>query len=168
MFRIPKWIFLIFAISSSACLALPEDSKQKVIIASDYSVYNYKTGVNVYEGNVKVDQGTTHITADRLITKNNDEHKMREAIAYGTKERAHYWTIPKINDPQVDAYANIIKFYPIESNVTLEKNVFVKQGDNSFQGELILYNNYDETITVPPSQNGRAVVVYNPEKTKAG
>lgn len=143
---------------------LREDSKQKVYIVADYSIYNYKTGVNRYEGHVKVDQGTTHITADRLVTKNNSQHKMQEATAYGLIDRAHYWTLPKVNDPLIHAFANVIKFYPIESNVTLQKNVFVQQGDNTFQGELILYNNYDETITVPPSQNGHAVVVYNPDK----
>jgi len=161
-------IFCLLSLVFICAHALPEDSKQKVIIAADHILYNYKTGVNTYEGNVKVDQGTTHITADRLVTKNNERHKMREAIAYGSVNRAHYWTIPRPNDPVMHAFANVIKFYPLESNVTLEKNVFVQQGDNTFQGELILYNNYDETITVPPSANGHAVVVYNPDQQTTG
>ena len=144
--------------------ALDTDRNQKVNIVADSGVYNYKTGVNIYEGHVKVDQGTTHITADRLITKKNPQHKIQEAIAYGLEGKAHYWTLPNQQEPEIHAWAKIIKFYPIESNATLEQAVFVKQGENSFQGELINYNSKEQTISVPASKNARAVLVYNPDK----
>ena len=143
--------------------ALSGDNTEKIYIVADSTLYNYKTGTNTFEGNVKVDQGTTHITADRLITKNNSQHKIQEAIAYGIQQPAHYWTLPKLNDPEMHAHAMIIKFYPIASNVTLEQKVTITQGENSFQGELILYNMQDQTITVPASKEGRAVLVYNPD-----
>lgn len=144
--------------------ALQGDNKVKVFIEADSYLFNYKNGVNMYEGHVKVDQGTTHITADRLITKNDNHHKIQEATAYGLQELAHYWTLPKIGEPEIHARAKIIKFYPIESNITLEQDVLVTQGENSFQGQLIHYNSNDQTIAVPASQNGRAVVVYDPDK----
>lgn len=144
--------------------ALPEDKQAKIFIVADSTVYNYKTGINTFEGNVKVDQGTTHITADKLITKSNAHHKIQEVVAYGTKQPAHYWTLQKKDEVEIHAHAMIIKFYPIVSNVTLEQKVTIVQGENSFQGELILYNMQDQTITVPASQSGRAVLVYNPDK----
>lgn len=144
--------------------AIKDDIKQKLHIIADSSIYNYKTGITIFEGNVKVDQGTTHITADKLTTKTNKNHKIQEAIAFGLKQPAHYWTLQKIGEPEMHAVANIIKFYPIDSNVTLEQNVVVTQGENSFQGQMILYNMGDETITVPASKNGRSVLVYNPDK----
>lgn len=143
---------------------LESDKKEKVYILADSGVYNFKTGIDIYEGNVKIDQGTTHITADRLITKKNDKHKIKEAVAYGITKLAHYWTLPNQKDPEIHAHAKIIKFYPIESKVTLEKNVLITQGENSFKGELIHYNRNDQTITVPATANARAVIVYNPEK----
>lgn len=166
MHPILNLIFVIlFSFSYSLfAFALPEDNKEKVYIVADSTIYNYKTGNNIFEGHVKVDQGTTHITADRLVTKNNKQRKIQEAIAYGLQDLAHYWTLPKAGDPEVHAHAKVIKFYPIESNITLEQNVTVTQGENSFQGELILYNRNDQTITVPAAQNGRAVLVYNPNK----
>lgn len=157
-------LFVLLMYYPMHVFALQEDNKQKVLIVSDSSIYNYKTGVKIFEGHVKVDQGTTHITADKLITKNNHQNKMQEAIAYGIEGLAHYWTLPKIGDPEIHAHAKIIKFYPIDSNVTLEQQVTVNQGENSFQGQLIHYNRNDDTITVPASQNGRAVLVYNPDK----
>ncbi len=153
-----------FAILATAAIALPTDSKERLYIVADSTVYNYKAGINTFEGHVKVDQGSTHIIADRLVTKTNAQHKIEEAIAYGNADPAHFWTIPQPNELPLHAYAKVIRFYPLVSNVTLEQSVTVKQGDNRFHGELIHYNNLEQTITVPPSKNGRAVLVYNPEQ----
>ncbi|HEX4045980.1 MAG TPA: lipopolysaccharide transport periplasmic protein LptA [Gammaproteobacteria bacterium] len=156
--------FFLLAFFNTPSIALPEDKKQKLHITADSGIYNYKTGLNIYEGNVKVDQGTTHLTADRLITKSNAQRKIEEAIAYGDQTLAHYWTIPQISKAEVHARAHIIKFYPLDSNVILEKNVVVTQAKNVFHGQLILYNGKEETITVPPTANARATLVYDPEK----
>lgn len=164
--RIFVTVLILFLNYPVISFALPEDDKEKVYIVSDRSNYNYKTGINVFEGNVKVDQGTTHLTADKLITKSNDQHKIKEAIAYGIEKPAHYWTLPKVDDPELHTYALIIKYYPMDSNVIFEKNAVATQGENSFQGQLILYNMKDEIITVPASNNGRAVLVYNPDSKK--
>lgn len=154
---------LVLLLHSGIVHALPEDSKEKVYVKADKSTYNLKTHFNVFEGHVKVDQGSTHILADKLTTKSNDQFKIIEAIAYGTAQPAHYWTIPKQGDQELHTYAEIIKFYPIQSNVVFEKNVTLKQGENSFQGQLILYNMRDLTVTVPESNNSRSVLVYNPD-----
>ncbi len=165
--RLP--ILILIAIScllliTQSGLSLPSDSKQRIYIQANSSIYNYKTGFNVFEGNVKIDQGTTHITADKLVTKSGLKHKIIEAIAYGNQDLAHYWTLSKQSEPEIHAYAKVIKFYPIQSNVTLEKQVNVTQGENSFHGELIHYNSNDQTIIVPAANKGRAVIVYNPDK----
>ena len=123
--------------------ALREDNKEKIHIRADSTIYNYKNGITVFEGNVKVDQGSTHMTADRLITKANEQHKIKETIAYGLHQLAHYWTLPKLGEKEIHAHAKIIKFYPIESNIVLEQNVVVTQGENSFQGELVPYKRND-------------------------
>ncbi|TAK77518.1 MAG: lipopolysaccharide transport periplasmic protein LptA [Gammaproteobacteria bacterium] len=166
MYPILNVIFLLFFLLSYAVpvFALPEDNKAKVYIAADHTVYNYKTGIKVFEGNVTVDQGSTHLTADRLITKDNEQHQIKEAIAYGLQRPAHYWTLPNVGDPEVHSHALVMKYYPIEGKVVFEKKVIVTQGENSFQGELILYNMNDQIVTVPAAKNGRAVLVYNPDK----
>lgn len=143
--------------------SLPEDSKEMMHIKADTTIYNYKKGQNYFEGHVQIDQGTTHVTADRLTTRTNDKHKIQEAIAYGVSDLAHFWTTPKEGEQVVDAHARIIKFYPLTLNATLQGEVTVAQGENNFQGQLIHYNMNDQTIIVPETKNGRAVIVYNPD-----
>ncbi len=161
---LPTLTALFFLCYTLLAFALPEDNKAKVYITADSTTYNYKTGVKIFEGNVKVDQGSTHLTADRLITKDNEHHQLKEAIAYGLTNPAHYWTLPQIGDPEVHSHALIMKYYPLDSNVIFEQHVTVEQGENSFQGELILYNMKTQIVTVPASTKGRAVLVYNPDK----
>ncbi len=162
--RIMSFLFFFMGLYSLSAHALRDDHFKKVVIFADSGIYNYKTGINVYKGHVKIDQGTTHVTADRLITKNNDKHVIEEVIAYGDKTLAHYWTLTKVGDPEMHAQAKVIKYYPIESNVTLENNAFVSQGENNFQGQLIHYNSKEQTITMPAAESGHAILIYNPDK----
>ena len=153
---------LITAISVTAH-SLTTDSKEKLHITADSTIYNYRNGVNYFEGHVLIDQGTTHLTADRLTTKANVKHEIQEAVAYGVGELAHFWTVPRLGEPIVHAHAKVIKFYPLTLNASMQGDVIVTQGENNFQGQLIHYNMSDQTIIVPETKNGRAVLVYNPD-----
>lgn len=144
--------------------ALPEDRRAKLHITADTSIYNYKSGENYFEGHVMVDQGTTHVTADRLTTKSDTGHRIQEAVAYGVGDLAHFWTTPKNGEAVINAKAKVIKFYPLTSNTTLQGDVEVMQGQNNFHGQLIHYNMNDQTIIVPETKSGRAVLVYNPDQ----
>lgn len=166
-----KLIIFLSTLTSLLCsniiYALPEDREKPVHITADSSIFDYKTGTNTYEGNVKVDQGSTHLTADRVVTKTNSHHKMQEAVAYGLKQLADYSTLPKPGDALFHAKARVIKFLPIDSTVILETDVTVTQGENSFQGPMIIYNMKNQTVSAPASESGRATIVIEPNKLKA-
>lgn len=142
--------------------ALQSDSLEKLHITADSTTYNFKTDTTLFSGHVIANQGSTHLTAEKVITKANAKHDIQEIIAYGHgKTQAHYSTLPRPNDQAMHAFGDIIQYYPLSANVTLHKHVTVLQGENSFQGELIHYNMNEQTITVPPSPKARAVIVYN-------
>lgn len=147
------------------CFGLAEDSTQPMQIVADSTSFNYKTRMNTYEGHVKIDQGTTHLTADRVVTQNNANHKMEQAVATGITDPADYTTLTKPGDPALHALAKSITFYPLTSTVVLEGDVHVSQGENSFQGPIIIYNMREETVTAPASQNGRATLVINAKQS---
>lgn len=163
MLRSTILIIFISCCYANTGFALKSDNNQKIYIMGDYAMLNYKTGIHTFEGHVKVDQGTTHVLADRIQTTNNHRHEIKQVTAYGLEQPAHYWTLPKLGDTEIHAHAKIIKFYPLNSNATLEQNAIVIQGNNSFRGEQIVYNMNDETITIPASKKGRAVLIYDPD-----
>lgn len=152
----------------SSCLhALPNDNKALMHIIADTSQYNYKVGETWFEGHVIVDQGSTHLRADRLITKKDAHNRLQEAIAYGSEqEPAHYWTQPKAGQKELHASAKVIKFYPLEARTQLEGDVTVTQGENHFQGQIVVYHIKQQTITVPPTKNSRATFVIEADQLK--
>jgi len=160
-------LFILAMIASASLFALQNDDQQVMHINSDGSTFNYKTGTHIYEGNVKIDQGTTHLTADRVVTMNNNKHKIEQAIAFGFTQLAEYTTQPKPGDPLLHAKAKIIKFFPAKSIVYLEGDVVVTQGKNSFQGPVIVYNMKDQIVTAPPSKTGRATIIIDPNQLKS-
>lgn len=157
MFRVLNGFLLIFF--PLLALALQSDAEQMLHIMANASSFDYKTGKNIYEGDVKIDQGTTHLTADKLVTENNAQHRIKTAIASGMQKLAKYTTETKVGDPPLHAQAKVIKFYPAKSLVILEGEVTVTQGENSFNGPLIIYNTKDQTVVAPPSKLGQSTIV---------
>lgn len=148
-------------------MALPNHEEQIIHIVADSSTFNYKTRFNIYQGNVRVDQGVSHITAERLTTQSNSKHQLEEAIAYGNNTLAEYWTIPRSNDKPLHAKAKTIKLYPLKSLIILEGDVIVSQGESSFHGPFIIYNIKDQIVTAPASKSGRANIVIQPDQFKS-
>lgn len=144
--------------------AHPKDGEQKLSVVSDSSVYDYKSGLKTYEGNVQVNQGSTNVAADKLVTKTDAKHKIEEVIAYGIQKPAEYSTLPKNDEPLFRAKAKTIKYNPTTMIVTLEGNVMITQGENSFKGPLIIYNMKEQTVVAPASTSGRATVVIDPKQ----
>ncbi|MBV8802096.1 MAG: lipopolysaccharide transport periplasmic protein LptA [Gammaproteobacteria bacterium] len=153
------FIWIIISLFPSVILALPEDSQQPMHIIADSSLFNYKTGQDIYEGNVKIDQGTSHLTADRLVTQKDKQHKIISAVATGIKKIATFNTIPKPGDLVMYTEAKTISFYPPSSTVIFEEDVVVTQGENNFHGQHIIYNMKDQIVSAPASKNGRATIV---------
>lgn len=162
----PILLIILFLLAPTFAFALQDDQDKPFNIIADSSIFNYKTGVDTYEGNVKVDQGTSHLTADRLVTQKNKQHKMISAIATGIHKLAEYSTVPKLGDPILVAKARTIKFYPPTATVVLEQDVLVTQKENSFHGPLIIYNIKDQVVTAPASKEGRATITIEPEPLK--
>ncbi len=166
MDQLLKTLFFIILFIPTSSAALPDDSNKAMQIHASSTLFDFKKGFNTYEGDVNVIQGTTHLTADRLTTQNNDKRKMEEAIAYGLKNPARYWTLPKDGDLEFHAQAKTITFYPLKSLVKLEGDVIVTQGDSSFHGPVILYNIKDQTVSSPASNKGRATIIIEPNQLK--
>ncbi len=159
MFKTKSWLLFLPLLLPSHLSALASDQQALMYIAADSSQYNYKTRETCFEGAVKIDQGTTHLEADRVITKRNAHNKIQEALVFGIQQPAHYWTFPKKGEKMLHAHAKLMRFYPLESHLVLEGEVRVTQGENRFQGQIIVYNIKSQTITVPPTKNSRATFV---------
>lgn len=164
--KLPRrdWLFVGLAVLvwHNSMFALGTDEQQPMHVMADSVQIDHETGTNVYHKNVQVDQGTTHLTADLMITHNNNHDRMQEIIATGNQ--AIYRTMVDLKKPELIAIADTIKYYPSQNKVLLLGKAKVIQGENVFTGPVIEYNTKLQTVISQANKLGRTSVVINPNK----
>lgn len=159
-------LLLLNLLVSSAAFALKSDDTATVYITAESAELDRSTGVGVYRHDVKIDQGSTHITGETITTRNDANNKIEEAIVEGGPEiLAHYWTLPEADKPELHAKAKIIQFYPQKQYAILIGNASITQGNNSIQGQRIEYDIKKQllkSVNESGSKAARTTIVIEP------
>jgi lipopolysaccharide export system protein LptA len=127
-------LFLLFTAGMSA--ALPEDRDQPIHITADQALRDEKQGFTLYEGNVKMSQGSLQIEADELTIYH---------VAEGPEKivaRGHPARLQQIPDPAkgpVQAHAEIIEYFKNEDRVLLTTDARIEQDGSIVAGDSIDY-----------------------------
>jgi lipopolysaccharide export system protein LptA len=157
--------FLALIIVSRSAFALEDDKNQPVSVQADSVSIDNKEGKSQYEGNVSVQNGSTHLTAAKAVVYTTKENSIKEAIAYGAgKVQAHYSTITDPKKPELNAYADTIQIFPDKHIVYLIGNAKVSQGDDFYQAPRIEYNSETQHVFSPQSAHGRTTIVIHPQQ----
>jgi len=147
----------------SAASALPQDKESVLYLKAGSASFNQSTHSGTYSHLVALEQGSTHLRADTAETKTDEKNQLIFAIAKGnTTQRAHVWTLSEKNKPPVHAYADIIRYYPIEHRVELIGHAEVTQGDNSFKAPHIMYDTLTQHVITKSNGNERTTIIFNP------
>ena len=59
-------VTLLCILVSQFSLALPDDRQQPIHISADNALRDEKKGITIYRGNVVLNQGSLHISANRI------------------------------------------------------------------------------------------------------
>lgn len=145
------------------CYALPEDGKQVLTLAANSADISQTLHQGTYDGDVALDQGTTHIRADKATTLMDEKNKLTKAMIYGKAEnQAHYWVLMDASKPMVHAYADTIEYIPEKHLIKLIGHARVEQGKNSFSAPVITYDTESQQVTTEHKPNERTTIVYYP------
>jgi lipopolysaccharide export system protein LptA len=158
-----KFISLILAlIFTSPLFALETDKNEPLHINADRVFLNHQTGVNTYEGNVKLIQGTSELTADTIQVNLDIHNQLNKIVAKGVPAR--YRTLFAKTKPEVIATASIMEYYPQESRLILIDNAKITEGKNSFEGSRIDYNIQEKTVTSAIADQGQIHITLQPQE----
>lgn len=166
IFKILACILLTFFIGNAA-FALEADNQEPLELKASSADINQSEHQGTYTNGIEFDQGTTHIRADRAITKTDKNNKLTQAVIYGNKNtQAHYWTQMEKSKPDLHAYADIIEYYPDKKIIKLIGNAKVKQGENLFTAPKISYDIEKRHIISGKMANnpGKTVIVFYPPR----
>ena len=117
-------------------LALPDDRNQPIYIQSDRAERDERKGTTVYTGDVEIDQGSLHISADR-VTIAMDGDQVTRIDALGAPAKMHQKPSPE-REP-VYARATTIQYDVAREILTLIEQAAVTQEGSTVKGERIEY-----------------------------
>ena len=136
-----RTVIVLFALlagvlSSLTAVALPDDRDQAIYIQSDRAERDERKGTTVYSGDVEIDQGSLHISAERVTIRSSDE-EVSEIVATGSPAKMHQK--PAADREPVYARARTIQYDVIGEILTLVEKATVTQEGSTVTGEQIVY-----------------------------
>jgi lipopolysaccharide export system protein LptA len=165
---ISNLLILVLLVSGIAQAEIASDKTAKLYITSQTAELNKATGISVFIGDVKVDHGSTHVTADKLTTYSDENNRMTKAIALGnTSKMATYESITDTNKPPLFATAEKIEYFPQKKYVILIGNAHVTQGKNSIAGPQLEYDLEKQLLITKTDQakaHARTEIIIQPNE----
>ncbi|MGR6873504.1 lipopolysaccharide transport periplasmic protein LptA [Pseudomonas sp. HK3] len=157
-------ITLALLLSSLNCFALPGDSEQEIHIASDSASLDKIKGEIIYVGNVKMQQGSLNIEAEKIVLFRTTEG-LQKIVAKGTPAR--YEQTLNANEGKTLAYGETIIYNTKIDQLTLLNNAGLEKQGNIFSGEKIVYLIKEQRVKAESQeQENRIHMVIQPKKDK--
>lgn len=146
-----RLIAAVMLLASAAAYSLPDDRSQPIEIQANSAERDAKTGVTTYSGNVDINQGSIHISANRVVldSKNNELSQITASGAPATYTQ-------QLTGPEdvVDAKADTIYFDVAKNLITLQGGANLKQPSGSITGDRIEYDTKNERVRAQASESG--------------
>ena len=133
--------------------ALSTDPQQPVQIEADFAELDDEEHTTVYIGNVIVDQGSIHMTGDRLRVNFTENKDLKDAYLEGRP--ATFKQTPD-NDDDVHGQALQIEYHAMQSLLKLIEKARVTQGERLFEGHIINYDTKKSLITARSARADKA------------
>ena len=137
-------ILLLLSLLPLTAWGLDADRDQPINIEADQASLNDKTGFSVYEGNVRLQQGTLIFTGSKMTVQLTDK-KLDTIILTGAP--ATYVQRPEGKDINQHAEAKRIEYYAIDERVILLRKARIwESGDEEFRSDRIVFNLKTDTV----------------------
>lgn len=163
MLLLPVKRLMHFCGAAFLAMALPAlaergDRDKPVNLESDTVEINDLTKVSVYQGNVRLNQGTLMITADKLIVVQDDEG-LSKGTAHGNPS---YFKQKRDGvDEFFEGWAQRIEYDAKRDKLEMHTQARIKRGQDEVRGNTIVYDGQTESYRVIGGKE--AASEYNPK-----
>jgi lipopolysaccharide export system protein LptA len=158
------YLLYLFVFMLTPCYALPTDKDQPMYLTANTGHLDKASGTNLFQGNIKVTQGTSILLSDTLLLHTNKKNQLVEADAHGNL--ANFSTMTDINKPRFVGVAQIIQYFPQQRIINLIGNAKATQGPNSYSAPRIEYNIDQQSVVSQASPQGRTTIIIQPQSIK--
>lgn len=141
--------------------ALNDDADKPITIAADEVVYEQQQETVTYVGNVRINQGTLKITAEKVTALLQDDRVVR-LTADGNP--AYYSQQLKADQTNMQADARTIVYHTRDEKVDLKGDAHLSQEGNDFRGELIKYDIRAGRVDAASTKPKRIQMILQPQR----
>ncbi len=146
-------------------IAANPDEDLPIEIQSDSGDFDDKSGNATHRGNVVVNQGTRHLTAEKLIIHRTKAGKIDIMTAYGDDAApVRFEALPEPNKPKLEGEAKIMKYFPHEDKIILLEEASLTQNNHTVRGPVITYFLKTRVLSSESDQSQRTTVIINPKE----
>jgi len=150
------YFLLLFALPFGVW-ALSSDAQQQIEITANSANIDDAKGVTIYSGEVKIIQGTTQISADKVTLHYDQAHNIETVHAEG--KPARFERQPDHRKDKIYAQALRMEYHLQKDMIHLYDNAQVHQGKDTFTGDKIRWDIQKELITA----DGKVSVTIQPK-----
>lgn len=144
--------------------SLPEDKQQAIHFSAGEIEWDHLESKGLFKNKVSFEQGSTKLYASSGYSKGDATHQFTKVVMYGApNEQAHFITIPKNNDPEVNAFADTMIYLPIKKLIILKGHVHVTQGRYEFSAPFVKYNTELKRLITQKNNQEQTTIIINPE-----
>lgn len=154
------YLIIIFSTLSSIASAQPKNPAQTIYFESDTLSYNSETKLGIYQGHIKLTQGSGVLTADYATSYSDQKGQITKVVATGNPARYRALIFP--NQPKLIATGNTIYYYPQKDWLEAVGDAEIVQGQNHFKGPQINYDFKKKTVGSPISKMGHTQILIAP------
>lgn len=153
-FAAAAWLLL-----APGAIALPEDRQQPIRISADQALRDERQGFTEYTGNVRLQQGSLQIEAEK-ITVFHQQVAADRILAEGNPARLQQQ--PQADKGIVHAAAQRIEYFKAEERVQMRRKARIEQEGSIVTGDSIDYYMAEQRVRADSGQRedgGRVEVV---------
>ncbi|MCG6886028.1 MAG: lipopolysaccharide transport periplasmic protein LptA [Proteobacteria bacterium] len=148
-------IVLLLSLLPASSLVLAIDRDQPINIEADRATLNEKTGHNVYEGNVYLQQGTLVLQGSQMTVQLNNNSIDTLVL---TGEPASYRQRPDGEESGQHAEAGRIEFYAKDDRIILLGNARAwRTGEKELRSDRIVFDLKSDTVNAGSNKTGDRV-----------
>ena len=157
-------IALLLLLTTLPCAALDSDREQPIHVEADRLEVRELENVSIYEGNVKLVQGSLEINSDRLVIHFNEANEL--TLMEMTGQPA---TLRQLDNQQQELYgeARQIDYSEAKALLIMRQSAFLRQAGDTIKSELIRLNTATNGIEAGGTQTDERVkMVIKPRSPK--
>ena len=145
------------------------DSDIPIKVTADNARLDDGQGIATYTGDVELEQGETHLSAERVVLY-RDENGLNRIEAFGNPARYRQPSREGEGEGETDARALNITWSAADQRLIFERQAVIEQNGNLFRGDIIHYDTARRVVTAQGGADsgegsGRVEMVIQPRST---